>query len=79
MASSFRAKPKGAGFADFLPAWTAEDIARATTDGKIPVFKNWAERLRSRAIGLDALMNLSALRSFVTDQNALDDRIRSKA
>jgi hypothetical protein len=26
---------------------------------------------------LDALMNLSALHSFATDQKALDDRIRS--
>jgi len=68
-----------AGFADFLPAWTLEDVARATADGKIPVYAAWADRLRSRAVGLDALMNLSALRSFVTDQKALDDRIRSKA
>jgi hypothetical protein len=68
-----------AGFADFLPAWTADDVARATADGKIPAYAAWADRLRSRAVGLDALMNLSALRSFVTDQKALDDRIRSKA
>jgi hypothetical protein len=33
--------------------------------------------LASGQIGLDALMNLSARQSFVTDQTALDDRIRS--
>jgi len=45
-------------------------------DGKIPVFETWKNRLETGQIGLDALMNLSALYSFVTDQEALDDRIR---
>ncbi|MGA2605249.1 MAG: transaldolase family protein [Verrucomicrobiia bacterium] len=66
-----------AGFADFLPRWSAADIQTATKDGKIPVYATWKDRLASGKIGLDALMNLSALYSFATDQKALDDRIRS--
>lgn len=66
-----------AGFGDFLPRWSNADIQTATKDGKIPVYATWKARLASGKIGLDALMNLSALYSFATDQKALDDRIRS--
>jgi transaldolase len=66
-----------AGFGDFLPRWSTTDIQTATKDGKIPVYATWKNRLASSRIGLDALMNLSALYSFATDQKALDDRIRS--
>jgi transaldolase len=66
-----------AGFGDFLPRWSAADIQTATKDGKIPVFATWKDRLATGKVGLDALMNLSALYSFATDQKALDDRIRS--
>ena len=66
-----------AGFPGFLPRWSAADIQTATRDGKIPVYATWKDRLASGKIGLDALMNLSALYSFATDQKALDDRIRS--
>ena len=40
------------------------------------MFDKWKEKLAHGQIGLDALMNLSALYSFATDQKALDDRIR---
>jgi transaldolase len=66
-----------AGLGDFLPRWSATDIQTARKDGKIPVCATWKDRLVSGKIGLDALMNLSALYSFATDQKALDDRIRS--
>ncbi|MGO9246820.1 MAG: transaldolase family protein [Verrucomicrobiia bacterium] len=66
-----------AGFGDFLPQWSAADIQTALKDGKIPVYATWKDRLASGKVGLDALMNLSALYSFATDQKALDDRIRS--
>jgi transaldolase len=62
---------------DFLPRWSEADIQTATQDGKIPVYATWKRRLESGEIGLDALMNLSALQSFVSDQTALDNRIRS--
>ena len=66
-----------AGLGDFLPRWSEKDIQTATKDGKIPVYITWKDRLAAGKIGLDALMNLSALYSFATDQKALDDRIRS--
>jgi transaldolase len=66
-----------AGFGDFLPRWSAADVQTALKDGKIPVYATWKDRLASGKVGLDALMNLSALYSFATDQKALDDRIRS--
>lgn len=64
-------------FSDFLPVWTVDDIDTVMADGKIPDYKKWGSRLKSRELGLDALMNISALSAFVTDQQALDDRIRS--
>jgi transaldolase len=66
-----------AGWGNLVPKWSAEEIATATADGKIPIHRKWRDRLRSGALGLDALMNLSAFCSFATDQRALDDRIRS--
>ena len=66
-----------AGFGGFLPRWSTADIQTATKDGKIPVYATWKDRLASGKVGLDALMNLSALYSFATDQKALDDRIHS--
>ncbi len=68
---------ESAGICDFLPRWSEADSKIATKDGKIPVYATWKSRLESGQIGLDALMNLSALQSFVTDQTALDDRIRT--
>ncbi|UCG55710.1 MAG: transaldolase family protein [Phycisphaerales bacterium] len=66
-----------AGYPDFLPDYSEDDILTATADGKIPIYGKWRDRLTRGEIGLDALMNLSAFCSFATDQNALDTRIRS--
>jgi len=65
-------------FADVLPAWSPADIQGVTADGKIPQYARWKDRLTRGEIGLDALMTLSGLCSFATDQQAMDDRIRSK-
>jgi len=67
------------GFGNLFPDWSEQDRRTVTADGKIPVFGKWKERLARGAVGLDALMNLSAFLSFATDQKALDDRIRSLA
>lgn len=64
-----------AGFGNLLPRWSGDDIRTAATDGKIPVYAHWKDRLACGEIGLDALMNLSAFQSFATDQTALDARI----
>jgi hypothetical protein len=66
-----------AGFGDFLPLWSDEDRQTVASDGKIPVYERWREGLSSGKIGMDALMNISALYSFATDQKALDDRVKS--
>jgi transaldolase len=73
---SLQAHFEGQGFGDFLPHWTDVDCETVAADGKIPIYEKWRERLSSGKIGMDALMNISALYSFATDQNALDDRIR---
>ena len=65
-----------AGFPGFLPHWPDAEVKTITEDGKIPVHAKWKDRLASGELGLDALMNISALQSFVTDQTALDDRVR---
>lgn len=69
---------KQAGFPGFLPEWSREDKETVERDGKIPVYKTWANRLKKGTVGLDALMNLSALYSFITDQKALDRRIEEQ-
>ncbi len=64
------------GLGDFMPDWTRDELATIARDGKIPVHATWKDRLASGALGLDALMNISALCSFITDQTALDNRVR---
>jgi len=66
-----------AGFGDLFPAWTDEMIETVTADGKIPDYRKWKDQLAAGEIGMDALMNISALYSFATDQRALDDRVKS--
>jgi transaldolase len=66
-----------AGFGDFLPRWSSEDIETVARDGKIPVFEGWKKRLSGGDVGMDALLNVSGLNSFAADQKALDDRVRS--
>ena len=66
-----------AGFGDFLPRWSDADLRTITTDGKIPVYERWKDKLSAGRVGLDALLNISGLCSFATDQNAFDDRVRS--
>ncbi|MHC4645203.1 MAG: transaldolase family protein [Planctomycetota bacterium] len=64
------------GCADVLVRWSESQIETSTAEGKIPQLENWRERLAERSIGLDSLMNLAGLRSFATDQKAMDDRVR---
>jgi transaldolase len=66
-----------AGFGDFLPRWSDTDLRTVSADGKIPIYERWKDRLSSGRIGMDALVNISGLYSFATDQKALDDRVRS--
>lgn len=61
---------------DVLVRWTDSQISVSRNEGKIPHIENWRELLQSGEIGLDALMNLAGLYSFVADQEAMDERIR---
>jgi transaldolase len=56
--------------------WSPEEWAQICSDGKIPKYERWANRLADGTLGLDDLMSGSALASFATDQQALDGRIR---
>jgi transaldolase len=64
------------GFGDLLPDLSTEDLDAINADGKIPSYERWQDRLASREVGLDALMNLAGLASFTADQRAMDERIR---
>ena len=68
-----------AGFGDLFPKWSEEEIRTAAKDGKIPVYEKWKAALAGGWVGLDALMNLSAMQSFATDQRALDERVKGIA
>lgn len=61
---------------DFFRSWTREELAQIRADGKIPKWERWRDELRSGRLALDDLLTTSALQSFVTDQEALDARIR---
>jgi transaldolase len=75
--AEFQTHFEQAGFGDFLPRWSDADLRTITTDGKIPLYKTWKDKLSAGRVGLDALLNISGLCSFATDQKAFDDRVRS--
>ncbi len=56
---------------DLFHPWTPEECAEIRADGKIPTTAKWLGR-----VALDDLMTRSALESFITDQQALDNRLR---
>ena len=64
------------GCSDFLVRWSDTEIATNAGEGKIPKLRNWADSLANRIIGLDSLMNLAGLNSFIADQNQMDDHVR---
>ncbi|MCK4623827.1 MAG: transaldolase family protein [Phycisphaerae bacterium] len=62
---------------DVLVPWTDSQITTSAAEGKIPNLANWADALSGGEIGLDSLMNLAGLNSFVADQKAMDERVAS--
>ncbi len=62
---------------DIMVRWSDNQIKTSVEEGKIPRLQNWEQALVSKTIGLDSLMNLAGLCSFSTDQNAMDERIKS--
>ncbi|MBF0431492.1 MAG: transaldolase family protein [Fibrobacteria bacterium] len=76
-ASEFREYFFASGFGDLFPEWSHQEMQIISRDGKIPVYETWKSRLETGELGLDALMNISALCSFASDQAKLDQRIQS--
>ncbi len=64
------------GGASFFRAWNTEERAEIQKTGKIPSWTRWKDELTTGQVALDDLMSASALYSFVTDQGALDARVR---
>jgi transaldolase len=60
---------------DVLVRWSDSQIKTSTAEGKIPKLENWKDALKDKSVGLDSLMNLGGLNSFMTDQKAMDDRV----
>ncbi|MBN2456185.1 MAG: transaldolase family protein [Sedimentisphaerales bacterium] len=63
------------GCGDALVDWSETQIQLSRAEGKIPKLENWRDALAEKSIGLDSLMNLAGLNSFVTDQDAMDSRV----
>ena len=60
---------------DVLVRWSDSEIETSTKEGKIPQLDNWKDALADKSIGLDTLMNLAGLNSFIMDQKAMDQRV----
>ncbi len=66
------------GVGDLLVPWTQEQRRTSFAEGKIPRLENWREPLADGAVGLDSLMNLAGLNSFIADQKEMDDRVEQE-
>ncbi|MFY9342573.1 MAG: transaldolase family protein [Planctomycetota bacterium] len=64
------------GAGDLFPAFTADEAAKLTKEGKIPVHASWSARVKAGTASWDGILSAAALASFTQDQQALDDRIR---
>lgn len=65
------------GCGDVFPRFTDDEVRRSREEGKIPQIQNWKKEVTSGRVGVDSLMNLGGLNSFIADQEATDQRIRS--
>jgi transaldolase len=65
------------GCEDMFPSLTKEEKAFIVSDGKIPVHSRWQNKINEGKIAPDTLLSLAGLASFTSDQEALDQRIRS--
>lgn len=64
------------GAGDLFPQFSADEAARVTKEGKIPVHASWQARVAAGTASWDGVLTAAALASFTQDQQALDDRIR---
>lgn len=64
------------GCEDMFPSLSKEEKANIVSDGKIPVYSKWANKIKEGKIAPDTLLTLAGLASFTSDQEKLDQRIR---
>lgn len=65
----------GAGFNDLFPVLNMTEKEQLASDGKIPRYARWEQRIKEGTMAPDTLLNLAGLASFTADQDALDRRI----
>jgi transaldolase len=65
------------GCEDMFPALTKEEKNLIASDGKIPVHSRWEKKISEGKIAPDTLLTLAGLASFTSDQQMLDQRIKS--
>ncbi|HIE72233.1 MAG TPA: transaldolase [Planctomycetes bacterium] len=63
------------GAADLFAQYDADEAAKISGDGKIPVYATWKDRVKAGTASWDGTLTAAALASFTKDQNALDARI----
>lgn len=63
------------GAGDLFPQFTDQERQRVESDGKIPQYAPWRDRVRAGTASWDGLLTAAALASFSQDQQALDQRI----
>ncbi len=64
------------GCSDILVRWSNAEIATSAEEGKVPRLDNWTRQLADHSIGLDSLMNLAGLNSFISDQREMDRHVQ---
>jgi len=67
---------KEEGCEDVFPSLTRDEKNIIASDGKIPVYSRWAEKIRLGKIAPDTLLTLAGIASFTEDQKMLDERIK---
>jgi transaldolase len=65
------------GCEDMFPSLTKEEKGFISSDGKIPVYSRWENKIKECKIAPDTLLTLAGLASFTADQSMLDQRIQS--
>ncbi|MCU4176677.1 transaldolase family protein [Carboxylicivirga sp. N1Y90] len=61
---------------DLFPKLDKKEHQTLREDGKIPIHKKWNQKIINREIGIDSLLNIAGLYSFMHDQAQLDKRIQ---
>lgn len=60
---------------DLFPSLSKDEKSFIASDGKIPVFSRWENKIKEGKIAPDTLLTLAGLASFKSDQKQLDERI----